>query len=309
MIGSMLRRSLLYLSTANWAQRFATRNGLARRVARRFVAGETLAESLVVAKALNAEGMRVTFTHLGEAVHSEAETQVVVEEYQRVASAIADEGLRADIALKVTQLGLDIDEEVCEANLRAILQFARDRGGTRVTLDMESSAYIEPTLRLYRGLRAEFGEQVGVAIQSYLRSSAEDLANLADKSAVIRIVKGAYLESPSIVFSDKAEVDASYLRLMRQFFDQPGAFLDVATHDERMIAATREHIAAREIPRERYEFQMLYGIRRELQRELVKTDPVCVLISFGAEWYPYFMRRLAERPANLVFFLRSLFRS
>lgn len=305
----MLRRILLYLSVAGWAQRFATRNWLARRVARRFVAGETLAESVAVAKALNADGMRVTFTYLGEAVYREEETHAVVAEYQRVADVIADEGLAADISLKVTQLGLEIDEEICHTNLRDILSHARERGGVRITLDMESSAYIDATLRLYRSLRGEFGAQVGVAIQSYLRSSAADLAQLASPDAVIRIVKGAYLESPEIAFPDKAEIDANFTRLVEQFLCNEGAFLDIATHDDRMIAAAQEFIAANGIPRERYEYQMLYGIRNDLQRELARTEPVCVLISFGEEWYPYFVRRLAERPANLVFFLRGLFQS
>ena len=199
----MLRRILLYLSVAGWAQRFATRNWLARRVARRFVAGETLEESVTVAKALNKESFRVTFTYLGEAVYREEETRAVVAEYQRVADAIADEGLQADISLKVTQLGLDVDEEICHNNLRDILSHARERGGTRITLDMESSDYLKATLRLYRGLREEFGAQVGVAIQAYLHRSAEDLAELASSDVVIRIVKGAYLESPEIALTDK----------------------------------------------------------------------------------------------------------
>ena len=303
----MLRSILLYLSTAGWAQRIATRNWLARRVARRFVAGETLEESVAVAKRLNAEGFRVTFTFLGEAVYSEAETRVVVAEYQRVSEFIADEDLHAEISLKVTQLGLDVDEEICHNNLRDILQHARERGGTRIVLDMESSPYLEATLRLYRGLRDEFGAQVGVAIQAYLYRSADDLAQLASSDAVIRIVKGAYLESPAIVFSEKAQIDENYTRLVEQYLSNEGAFLDIATHDDQMIAAAQRFIAANEIPRDRYEFQMLYGVRNELQRELVRSEPTCVLISFGEQWYPYFVRRLAERPANLVFFLRGLF--
>ena len=303
----MLRSILLYLSTAGWAQRIATRNWLARRVARRFVAGETLEESVAVAKRLNAEGFRVTFTFLGEAVYSEAETRVVVAEYQRVSEFIADEDLHAEISLKVTQLGLDVDEEICHNNLRDILQHARERGGTRIVLDMESSPYLEATLRLYRGLRDEFGAQVGVAIQAYLYRSADDLEQLASADAVIRIVKGAYLESPAIVFSEKAQIDENYTRLVEQYLSNEGAFLDIATHDDQMIAAAQRFIAANEIPRDRYEFQMLYGVRNELQRELVRSEPTCVLISFGEQWYPYFVRRLAERPANLVFFLRGLF--
>lgn len=302
----MLRSILLYLSTAGWAQRIAARNWLARRVAKRFVAGETLEESVAVAKRLNAEGFRVTFTFLGEAVYSEAETREVVAEYQRVSEFIADEDLHAEISLKVTQLGLDVDEEICHNNLRDILQHARERGGTRIVLDMESSPYLEATLRLYRGLREEFGAQVGVAIQAYLYRSADDLAQLASTDAVIRIVKGAYLESPDIVFSEKAQIDENYTRLVEQYLGNEGAFLDIATHDDKMIAAAQQFIAANEIPRDRYEFQMLYGVRNELQRELVRSEPTCVLISFGEQWYPYFVRRLAERPANLVFFLRGL---
>ena len=302
----MLRRILLYLSTAGWAQRIATRNWLARRVSKRFVAGETLEESVAVAKSLNADGFRVTFTYLGEAVYSEAETREVVAEYQRVSEFIAEEGLNAEISLKVTQLGLDVDEEICHNNLRDILSHARERGGNRIVLDMESSPYLEATLRLYRGLREEFGAGVGVAIQAYLHRSAEDLAELAASDAVIRIVKGAYLESPDIAFSDKAKIDENYTRLVEQLLSDECAFLNIATHDDKMIAAAQQFIAANDIPRERYEYQMLYGVRSELQRELVRSEPTCVLISFGEEWYPYFVRRLAERPANLVFFLRSL---
>ena len=252
------------------------------------------------------EGFRVTFTFLGEAVYSEAETREVVTEYQRVNEVIEKEGLHAEISLKVTQLGLDVDEEICHNNLRDILQHARERGGTRIVLDMESSPYLEATLRLYRGLREEFGAQVGVAIQAYLYRSADDLAQLASSDAVIRIVKGAYLESPEIVFADKAKIDENYTRLVEQYLSNEGAFLDIATHDDQMIAAAQRFIEANDIPRERYEFQMLYGVRNELQRELVRDEPTCVLISFGEQWYPYFVRRLAERPANLVFFLRGL---
>ena len=303
----MLRRILLYLSVAGWAQRIAARNWLARRVARRFVAGETLEESIAVAKALNKEGFRVTFTYLGEAVYSEAETREVVAEYQRVSEFIAEEDLNAEISLKVTQLGLDVDEEICHNNLRDILNHARERGGNRIVLDMESSAYLEATLRLYRSLREEFGAQVGVAIQAYLHRSAEDLAQLAASDAVIRIVKGAYLESPEIVLTEKEKIDENYTRLVEQLLSDECAFLNIATHDDKMIAAAQQFIAANEIPRERYEYQMLYGVRSELQRELVRNEPTCVLISFGEQWYPYFVRRLAERPANLVFFLRGLF--
>ena len=303
----MLRRILLYLSVAGWAQRFAARNWLARRVARRFVAGETLEESIAVAKALNKEGFRVTFTYLGEAVYSEAETREVVAEYQRVSEFIAEEDLNAEISLKVTQLGLDVDEEICHNNLRDILNHARERGGNRIVLDMESSAYLEATLRLYRSLREEFGAQVGVAIQAYLHRSAKDLAELTAPDAVIRIVKGAYLESPEIVLTEKEKIDENYTRLVEQLLSDECAFLNIATHDDKMIAAAQQFIAANEIPRERYEYQMLYGVRSELQRELVRNEPTCVLISFGEQWYPYFVRRLAERPANLVFFLRGLF--
>lgn len=306
----MLRRLLLYLSAARWAQRLVIGWELARRVARRFVAGETLDEAAAVARALNARGLAVTLDCLGESVTRADDAAAVVDAYRAVLARISLDGLDASISLKLTHLGLDISEALCLANLRQILADAQARG-IPVTIDMESSAHTEATLRLYRTVRDADGfANVGTVIQAYLRRSATDMEALAAEGAHIRLCKGAYLEPPEIAFLDKAEVDANFIRLAAIFLDAPPpAYLCIATHDERMIAATERHIRDRNIPRDRYEYQMLYGIRSARQEELARAGHrMRVYVPFGTAWYPYFMRRLAERPANLWFFARSLFR-
>lgn len=305
----MLRRLLLYLSRAGWARNIVTHWGLARRMARRFVAGETLDEALAAARALNANGLWVTLDYLGESVARAEDTAEVVSTYRATLEAIAANGLQASVSLKLTHLGLDIDETLCVTNLRRILEAAQQRS-IGVTIDMESSAYTDTTLRIYRAARDYGFDNVGTVIQAYLYRSAADMAALAAEGAHIRLCKGAYLEPPEIAYPRKKDVDASFVRLMQAYLlSPPPAYLCVATHDEAMIRAAEETIRQHAIPPARYEFQMLYGIRPARQAELVAAGhPTRIYVPFGAAWYPYFMRRLAERPANLWFMVRAALR-
>jgi proline dehydrogenase len=307
----MLRRALLYLSGAQWARNMVTHWGLARRVALRFVAGETMDDALRVTRALNDKGLLVTLDYLGESVTQAEDTRDVVSTYIAALGQIQVHRLQASISLKLTHLGLDISEELCLNNLRQILGAALARD-IPVTIDMESSAYTERTLRIYRTMRDEYGfHNVGTVIQAYLYRSEEDMRQLGAEGARIRLCKGAYLEPPDIAFSKKSDVDANFVKLADLYLQcPPPAYLDIATHDERMILAAQESIRRHNVPPDRYEFQMLYGIRSARQVELVAAGyKMRVYVPFGAAWYPYFMRRLAERPANLWFFIRSLFRS
>ncbi|MFN8419892.1 MAG: proline dehydrogenase family protein [Anaerolineae bacterium] len=226
---------------------------------------------------------------------------------------IAVSKVNANASLKLTQLGLDVSEEVCLQNMRRILSKAKEHGNF-VRIDMESTAYTERTLRLYRTLRDEYDfRNVGVVIQAYLRRSESDVRQLAAEGTNIRLCKGAYMEPPELAFPEKFEVDANYVRLMQIYLDQPalnsGAYIGAATHDDKMIAATQQTATERAIPKERFEFQMLYGIRPQRQQQIVNDGyKMRVYVPYGTEWYPYFMRRLAERPANVGFLLKNLLR-
>ncbi len=305
----MIRRFLLYLSAAVWARGIVTQMGLARRAARRFIAGETLDEAAAVTRALNDQGLLVTLDYLGESVASAADTEVVVATYRQLVTRIAQEGLRASVSIKLTHLGLDIDEALCVGNVRAILGDAQ-RQQVAVTIDMESSAYVETTLRIFRALRDAGFNNVSTVIQSYLYRSEADMQALAAEGATICLVKGAYLEPPEVAFPNKADVDANYTALMRTYLDAPPpALLQIATHDETLITTAKDEAQERELPPDRFEFQLLYGIRSQRQTELAAAGyQVRIYVPFGEAWYPYFMRRLAERPANLWFFARSIFR-
>lgn len=306
----MLRRLLLYLSEAGWMRALMARFWLARRVARRFVAGETLDEALAVTRTLNGRGLPVSLDYLGESVRRAEDTESVVAMYRRLIGCIRQEGLRASISLKLTHLGLDIAEDLCVDNLRAILQDAHE-AGVPVTIDMESSAYTDATLRIYRAMRDEHGfDGVGTVIQSALRRSRDDMRQLAAEGARIRLCKGAYLEPASVAFTDKVDVDAHFVQIMQDFLPgAPPAYLEIASHDEAMIAATLDAVQRHTIASGHYEFQMLYGIRSARQTELAAAGHTMrVYVHFGETWYPYFMRRLAERPANLWFFIQALFR-
>lgn len=306
----MLRRLLLYLSTARWMRGLVTHFGPTRWMALRFVAGEKLEQAVNTSRQLNDEGILVTLDYLGESVHRVEDTYAVAEMYQAILQAIHDHGLDASISLKLTHLGLDIGEEVCVNNLRAILGKAKSHA-IPVTIDMENTPYTDITLRIYRTMRDEYDfNNVGTVIQSYLYRSEEDMRQLAEEGAHVRLCKGAYLEPPNLAFPEKADVDRNYVNLTEQYLQHnSGAYLCIATHDENMISAAERFIKQNSIPDDRYEFQMLYGIRSSRQRELAAGGyKMRVYVPFGEAWYPYFMRRLAERPANLWFFVRSLVR-
>lgn len=305
----MLKQSLLYLSTANWAHGIATNWGVARRVARRFVAGEMLDEAIDAAKVLEERGILATLDYLGESVAKEEDTHEVVEMYTHLLDRINGEGLKSSVSLKLTHLGYDISEELAVLNLRQILQRAKQHN-IPVTIDMESSDYTEATIRIYRTMRDEYDfDNVGTVIQAYLKRTENDMLALSQEGSHIRICKGAYMEPPTVAFPEKADVDKNYVHVMQKYFDaSENAYLCLATHDENMLQAALDYIEKNNIPKDRYEFQMLYGVRGQRQEELTQAGhKMRVYVPFGDAWYPYFMRRLAERPANLWFFARSLF--
>ncbi len=305
----MLRRLLLYLSQAGWARNIATHWGLARRVALRFVAGETLDQAIQVTRRLNQQGLLVTLNYLGESITRAEDTQAVVNTYQQLATQIHEQDLQASISIKPTHLGLDISEDLCLTNLRHIFMTAQ-QVAVPVTIDMESSQHVAVTLRLYRTLRDEYGfANAGTVIQAYLYRSADDIEQLAVENAHIRLVKGAYLEPEAIAFPDKADVDANFIQLTRDFLtDSDTSYLCLATHDENMLQAAANIIQENTISADRYEYQMLLGVRTDRQVELAAAgQKMRVYVPFGDAWYPYFVRRLAERPANLWFFMRMLF--
>jgi proline dehydrogenase len=307
----MLRSLFLYLSRATWAKDLIMRIGFARRTAHRFVAGDTLEDAIEATRQINDNGMEVTLDHLGESVVDEASARQAADAYPELLGAVAASGVRATASLKLTQLGLDISEDLCLENMRRILQKAQETNN-HITIDMESSDYTDATLKIYRTLRAEF-DNVGIVIQSYLYRSEEDMQALADEGAFVRLCKGAYKEPPDRAFPDKADVDANFVHLVELFLTPDaiakGAYLGIGTHDEKMIQAAKAHVQKNNVPYDNFEFQMLYGIRGRLQEQL-RDDGYQVLlyVPYGTQWYPYFMRRLAERPANVWFILSNFFR-
>jgi proline dehydrogenase len=306
----MMRSVFLHLSAANWARRSLTALPFGARFARRFVAGETLDDAIRVVKNLNNKGLLASLDHLGENVHTQADSERALQAYLDLLKYISKTDVNSNVSLKLTQLGLDISEDLCLSNMRQILQCAQELHNF-VRIDMESSAYTERTLRVFRTLRQDF-QNVGVVIQAYLYRSEKDVRELASEGANIRLCKGAYNEPPEVAFPKKADVDANYIRLMQIYLSEEaraaGAYVGVATHDENMIDAAKQYVAEHNIGKDRFEFQMLYGIRPQKQEQLVAEGyKMRVYVPYGTEWYPYFMRRLAERPANVWFLLRNLF--
>ena len=274
--------------------------------ASRFVAGETLDRCLDVLASVNADGLYANTTLLGEDVESRDETEQVLAAFRTVLDRIAERKLRANLAVKLTHLGLLIDEETAYRNIAALVDHAAERDNF-VRIDMEHSGVVEATLRIYRRLREEGRDNVGCVLQAYLYRTPEDLDALLPHAPNLRLVKGAYLEPAEIAYPKKADVDAAYVRLLEQALTG-GAYLAVATHDESLIGHTIRFTERRGIGRDRFEFQMLYGVRPQLQRDLAARGfKVLVATPYGPEWYPYLMRRLAERPANLLFLVRNLF--
>jgi len=304
----MVRSFLLWLSRQPRVFTFIRKNRLARRFASRFVAGETVETAVAAAVALHARGISASVDILGESVTEPAAAEAACAEYLALLDRLAAAGVEVNASVKLTQMGLDIDPALCERNMRRILERARSLGGF-IRLDMESSAYTQRTLDFFeRRLQPEFGTHVGVVIQSALRRSTGDVSNLVGLAARVRLCKGAYLEPPEVAYPAKKDVDAHYVRLLQQLLER-GNYPGVATHDERIIAGAEGFARAHGIPPERFEFQMLYGVRRDLQVALrARGWRMRVYIPFGTQWYPYLMRRLAERPANIAFIMGSLLR-
>jgi len=298
------RTALLYLSKQHSLKDFFSRFAAFKKITRRFIAGENIDDAITAIRELNALGITASFDHLGESISSEAEAEVEVREYLRVLNRIEATGIDSNASVKLTQLGLDIDEGLCLRNTRRIVQEAA-RCGNFVRVDMEDSSKTDGTLRIFRALRSEFAN-VGIVLQAYLYRTARDLEEMLSLGSRIRLCKGAYDEPAEVAFPDKKEVDANYVKLMQRLL-KSGIYHGIATHDEAMIAATKEFAAREGVAPAAFEFQMLYGIRRDLQVGLVKDGyRMRTYVPYGAYWYPYFMRRLAERPANVWFVLKNL---
>lgn len=318
----MLKAILLYLSQAAWARRLVTRWAFARKSASRFVAGETLEAALEAAATLNRRGMNATLDHLGEHVDNPDAAAAATGDYLEIIDRICASGVRSNASLKLTQLGLALDENLCLANLRRIVSKAA-ACGIFIRIDMEDSAAVDRTLSVYRALAAEGASNLGVVIQAYLYRSDDDIAALASAGTPVRLCKGAYKEPPDVAYPKKKDVDAAYDRLASRLIDaaiahgsRPSspdgripAMVAIASHDPRRIEHARSYAESAGLPRGALEFQMLYGIRSDLQQMLVEAGyPVRIYVPYGTEWYPYTVRRLAERPANLWFFLSNLIR-
>ncbi|MBX3132339.1 MAG: proline dehydrogenase family protein [Gemmatimonadaceae bacterium] len=297
----MLRKSLLYLSHQPQIFRFVRNNGLAKRFASRFVAGETIATACDAVAELKARGIAASLDLLGESVTNAAEARETARQYLELLDEMQRRGLELNVSVKLTALGQDIDDALCEENIRAILAKAGAQGGF-VRLDMEGSPYTQRTLDFFeQKLRPGFPDTVGVVLQSALRRTLDDVQWSIERQCRVRICKGAYLEPATVAFPAKKDVDANYVMAMHRLMEH-GNYPGLATHDEAIIAEAVRFAKAKGIAPERFEFQMLYGVRRDLQEQLVRDGwRMRVYVPFGTQWYPYLMRRLAERPANLAF--------
>ena len=285
---------------------FVGKHGM-RLGAARFVAGETLDESVTVLRRLNDQGLHANTTILGEDVADAEEARAVATEYEDVLQRLHDEKLRANVALKLTHLGLDVGEDVAYENVRRLVMKAQELGNF-IRIDMEYSGVVDQTLGIYRRLREGGLDNVGTVLQSYLYRTEDDLESLLPLEPNLRFVKGAYLEPPEVAYPEKSDVDAAYVRLIERSLRGPG-YTAIATHDERIIEHAIGFTEKERISRDRFEFQMLYGVRPKLQLDLAgRGFKVLVATPYGPEWFPYLMRRLAERPANLGFFLKSAVR-
>lgn len=295
------------LSKSRTLKRLASRYGMASSTsfARRFIAGETVEEAIETARALQANGRLLTLDFLGESVRTLDEATAATREYVRLLEVIVGSGIERNISLKLTQLGIDVDRATCVDNLRRILEPAR-RHGFFVRIDMENSRYTDLTLEIFETLWQQEYRNVGVALQAYLYRTEADVRRMNELGARVRLVKGAYKEPAALAYQDKREVDAAFIRLMERLLDS-GTYPAIATHDAAIINETRAYADRARIPADRYEFQMLYGIRRDLQASLVSLGyRMRVYVPFGREWFPYFMRRLGERPENLAFVIRGV---
>jgi len=305
MLDSLSRAVFHTLAGSSTLKTLASRYGMRPRgFARRFIAGETLVDAITTATRLTGSGRRCTLNYLGESVTSSAAARAATHTYQSIMREIHDAGLSCQISIKLTQLGLAVDPQECGENLRRVLDAAGDEYFVRI--DMEQSIWVDPTLDIFEQAWRDGYRNVGVVLQSYLRRAAPHLARMNDLGAGVRLCKGAYRETATVAYPAKADVDASFLRLMRTLVDA-GSYPPFATHDPRMIDAVKTYAHERGLPRDAFEFQMLFGVRRDLQSALSAEDyRVRVYLPFGHQWFQYFMRRLGERPANVLFVLKSL---
>lgn len=302
----MLRATLLKLSSSPRFARWVTTNNTSRGMARRFVPGESLDDAMAAARECNDLGMLVSLDYLGENVSTTADAQRARDAYLQIFERIARENLHANVSCKLTQLGLDLSVEFCEGLVYSIVERAAGYDNF-LRVDMEGSIYTQRTVELVKRVRSR-NPAIGTVIQSYLYRSESDVKDLLAYGCRIRLCKGAYKELPEVAYPRKADVDGNYVRLM-QLLLSSGFYHGIATHDPKIIAASIRYAAEKRISKDDFEFQMLYGVRVDLQRRLVRDGyRLRVYIPYGRDWFPYFMRRLAERPANLVFFLRNAFR-
>lgn len=304
----MLRQTFLYLSNQPRIFNFVRHNGLAKKFASRFVAGETLDDALRAVRGLNQRGITASLDLLGESVRNEAEARAAGQEYLCILDRIHQEKLRSTVSVKLTAMGLDISEDLCVEVMHQILDRARDYHSF-VRLDMEGSDYTERTLRLFEDrLYPAYPENVGIVLQSYLFRTPADIDRAVELKCRVRLCKGAYQEPPTVAFPDKKDVDATYVRGMQTLM-RHGNYPGLATHDEAIIAEAKRFATEEQIATDRFEFQMLYGVRRDLQERLVREGyNMRVYVPFGTQWYPYLMRRLAERPANVAFIAGNVMR-
>jgi proline dehydrogenase len=304
----MMRAAFIALSQSRSLRAFAERSSIGQRVSSRFVAGITVDEAIAATKATNALGMSVSLDNLGENVTNAEEARHSAKLYHELLDRIAAESLNANVSLKLTHMGFDVDKALSTEITSGIVEHAA-RQKNFVRVDMEGSPYSQQTLDIVREVHRRYPGAVGAVIQAYLRRSEDDIRQLTSEGIRIRLCKGAYKEPAEIAFPDKADVDANYVKLAKVLL-KSGIYHGIATHDEKMIEASTAFARAEGIAAEAFEFQMLYGVRRDLQRELVRQGwRMRVYIPFGTEWYPYFMRRLAERPANALFIAKNLFRA
>lgn len=304
---ALLRSGMLALARNERITELVTRNGFSKGFALRFVAGETLDEALAVANDLHRRGFLVTLDALGENVTSEEAAREATDAYLEMLDRLGETDIEGNISIKLTMLGLDISDDFCRRNTIAVLERAKERGAF-VRIDMEGSPYTQRTLDLAYELFEQFPETVGIVLQSYLYRTQRDVRHAIERGIRVRMVKGAYAEPSTIAYPNKQDVDAAYRRETEMLLEA-GIYTAVATHDLQIIEATKDFAHRKGIDPSRFEFQMLYGIRRDLQERLLAEGyRVRVYLPFGTEWYPYFMRRMAERPANLLFVLRNLIR-
>ncbi|HEX6649365.1 MAG TPA: proline dehydrogenase family protein [Pyrinomonadaceae bacterium] len=300
------RSALIWLSRQEGLKDFATSFKFFKKLTTRFVAGDTIDEVIPYIRHINAENASASFDHLNESVENAGEAEREVTEYLNILAKIDETRIRSNVSIKLTQFGLKLDPELAYRNARRVVEDAQRRGNF-VRVDMEDSSVTQVTIDIFKRLRAEFGlNDVGIVLQSYLYRTFADAQELVKLPARIRICKGAYLEPPEVAFAEKKDVDANYVKVMQLLLGS-GVYHGIATHDPKMIDATIDFATREGIGKEKFEFQMLYGIRRDLQRQLARDGfNMRVYVPYGKHWYPYFMRRLAERPANMWFVLKNL---